>query len=259
MSLEDEVESAVGKIKNGDSKNSSIYGDLAPVYHYLYGDTYDYRGQADIVEDFAPEEVSRVCDGGCGTGGLTKILSKKFPKAEIVGVDLNEEMLKYAKKLMDDNENVRFRQENLMDIESKFDIYTIFGTTSHFSEEDLQQLFQRINQNLTSDGVLVFDYKSPDSKKHENGHISTWERDTENYEIENPIMTVYREGQPYYAFSFQFRDKETGEEFFAGEIMEITLYRSEELREMLQNAGFNQVEVKEGVLDQSGVIIARNG
>ncbi|MFB6242362.1 MAG: trans-aconitate 2-methyltransferase [Candidatus Nanosalina sp.] len=256
MEIDPVLDSAVERIEKGESQDLSIYGDLAPVYHFLYGNEYDYEGQADLVEDAAPDHVERICDGGCGSGGLTDILAERYPEAEVLGVDLNSEMLEVARDVTENLQNMDFRSADLLEVEGEFDIYTIFGTTSHFPPEELQELFNRIHENLIENGVLVFDYKSPESKKHEDGHLSEWSRESENYVIESPAVTIYQDGQPHYVFSFNFREKETGEDHYTGQIMQIDLYTPEDLAEMLEEAGFSEIEVEEEVLDQSGVVKA---
>jgi SAM-dependent methyltransferase len=255
MDYDEEIRKAISRIKEGEGKEMSVYQDLASIYHFLYGKTYDYEGQADIAEENAPENVSRIVDGGCGTGGLTEILAERFPDAEITGVDLNENMLEIAMQRTD-GENVEFLKKNILDVEGDVEVFTFFGTTPHLGKDELQELFYKINDLLSRDGVLVFDFKSPEVKKHEDGHSSTWSRETENFKVRNPITTVYEHGTPHYVFSFEFTDKETGEEFYAGDIMEIDLYREEELEEMLEESGFQEMEVlDEG--DQSGIFVVK--
>ena len=254
MDSEKEIQKIIKRIRNGESKEMEVYQDLAGIYHFLYGNTYDYDGQADRAEENAPERVSKVIDGGCGTGGLTEILGERFPEAEVLGVDLNESMLDIGRENIG-LENVGFREMNILDLEEEADIFTFFGTTPHLEKEELRELFRKIQETLSEDGVFVFDFKSPNVKKHEDGHCSIWSRETENYKVKNPITTVYQEGEPYYVFSFKFADKNSGEEFYAGDIMRIYLYTEEAIRKMLESSGFSDIELlDEG--DQSGIFVA---
>jgi SAM-dependent methyltransferase len=255
MNAEQEIREIIGRIENGKSREMKVYQDLAGIYHFLYGNTYDYEGQADIAEENTPENVSRVIDGGCGTGGLTGILAERFPEAEVLGVDLNSSMLEIARENTSE-ENLEFRQKDILDLEDETDVLTFFGTTPHLEKNELQRLFAKIHDLLSRNGVFVFDFKSPDVKKHEDGHCSIWSRETENYEVKNPITTVYQDGEPYYVFSFQFTEKDSGEEYYAGDIMQINLYTREELEDMLEKSGFRDIKfLEEG--DQSGIFVAR--
>lgn len=255
MDYEKEISEIINRIKNGESKELKVYDDLAVIYHFLYCNTYDYEGQAEIVEGNAPKEVSKIIDGGCGTGGLTKILGERFPNSKVLGVDLNDSMLDIGREIVD-RDNVEFREMNILDLEEEAEVFTLFGTTPHLKESQLVELFEKIHGTLSDDGVFIFDFKSPEVKKHEDGHCSIWSRETENYKVKNPITTVYKDNTPHYVFSFEFTEKETGKEFYSGDIMQINLYRQEELEELLDKAGFENVKLKdEG--DQSGIFIAK--
>ncbi len=56
----------------------------------------DLLNKADI------DTCSRIIDIGCGSGMSTLPLRKRFPKAEIIGVDLSENMLEAARNLIKD-------------------------------------------------------------------------------------------------------------------------------------------------------------
>lgn len=255
MEIEKEIEQIIERIENGESKEMTVYNDLAAIYHFLYGNTYDYESQADIAEENAPENVSRIVDGGCGTGGLTGILAERFPEAEVLGVDLNGSMLDIGRENLE-NGNLKFREMDILDLDEEADVFTFFGSSPHLERDELRELFEKIYALLSSDGVFVFDFKSPDVKKHEDGHCSIWSRETENYEVKNPITTVYQDGEPYYVFSFEFTDKDSGREFYAGDFMQINLYRENELRRMLGDSGFDEISFLDGG-DQSGIFVAR--
>lgn len=255
MDYESRIENIVGRIRNGESRELKVYGDLAPVYHFLYGKEYDYTGQADIAEKYAPGEVSRVVDGGCGTGGLTEILGERFADADVIGVDLNDSMLEVAREKTD-HENVEFRNMDILDLEEEMGVFTFFGTTPHLEKKDLETLLEKIHESLSEEGILVLDFKSPEVKKHQDGHCSIWSRETEKFKVKNPITTVYEDERPHYVFSFEFTEKESDEKFYAGDIMEIYLYTRDEIREMLQDSGFSSIEfMDEG--DQSGIFVGK--
>ncbi len=49
-----------------------------------------------ILEFFGDLAGKRVLDVGCGKGRFAKVLFEKYPRAEIWGLDISEEMLKYV-------------------------------------------------------------------------------------------------------------------------------------------------------------------
>jgi ubiquinone/menaquinone biosynthesis C-methylase UbiE len=52
--------------------------------------------------DRLPESPRRVLDLGTGTGKAARVVARRFPTAEIVGVDLSPEMIEQAKRLLPD-------------------------------------------------------------------------------------------------------------------------------------------------------------
>lgn len=257
MGVDDEIRDAVDRIEKGESRELKIYGDMARLYHFLFGTEYDYSGQADAATEKAPEKVRKIVDGGCGTGGLTVLLAERYPDAEVLGIDLNSTMLEVAR---DENssENLKYREEDLLNFKGSADIYTVFGTVNHFDEDEVKGLFRKIFDSLNLGGVVAFDFKSPESEKHQDGYINYWSTETDDFKVENPVMTVYDDGQAYYSFSFCFTEKETGKEFYTGELMEIELYTKEDILNMLTDVGFKQENIEfreEG--DQSGIFVAR--
>lgn len=76
----------------------------------------------DLAARIDKENCNRIIDIGCGSGMSTFALRNKYPKAEIIGVDLSKNMLEKAQELLP---NVKFIQrdcsESLEDL-GKFDI-----------------------------------------------------------------------------------------------------------------------------------------
>ena len=67
-----------------------------------------------------------ILDLACGTGILTRQISKKFPNAKIVGVDMTESYLKIAKKKLALYQNISFVKQDAekLDLNYKFDCIT---------------------------------------------------------------------------------------------------------------------------------------
>ncbi len=61
-----------------------------------------------VAKEINPQSILEV---GCGTGSNLMLLSEKFPKAAITGVDLSEHMLDVSRKKIRDNKPVLLLQE----------------------------------------------------------------------------------------------------------------------------------------------------
>jgi trans-aconitate 2-methyltransferase len=60
------------------------------------------RPAADLLARVPVQKARRVVDLGCGPGNSTELLAKRFPEAEIVGVDSSPDMLAAARERMPD-------------------------------------------------------------------------------------------------------------------------------------------------------------
>ena len=55
-----------------------------------------------------PPDAERILDLACGTGISTLAIAKRFPRSRIVGVELREEYLAFARKRFRNTENIEF-------------------------------------------------------------------------------------------------------------------------------------------------------
>jgi S-adenosylmethionine-diacylgycerolhomoserine-N-methlytransferase len=76
-------------------------------YYQLHSRIYDATrwsflfGRVEILDDIAAATTpTRILEVGCGTGKNLVNLARRFPKAEITGVDLSESMLELARSKM---------------------------------------------------------------------------------------------------------------------------------------------------------------
>ena len=104
-----------------------------------------------------------VLDLACGTGILTCALAKKFPNSRIVGIDLQEEYLNYARIKKNENnlKNVEFYEKSAEDVnEGEYDLIT----TSYLPKYvDLNLIIGNCSKMLNNGGLLIFhDFTYPD-------------------------------------------------------------------------------------------------
>ena len=73
-----------------------------------------------------PLAVGRILDLGTGTGCIALALARRFPEAEVIGVDISDDALALAREnaVLNGIDNVRFMKGDILqlDIEGKFDI-----------------------------------------------------------------------------------------------------------------------------------------
>jgi len=108
------------------------------------------------IEKFGNGEPEIVLDLGCGTGELSKLLSKKY---QTIGVDLSSDMLSLA--ISKCNGKVLLLNQDMRELE----LYgTIQGCVSFCdcfnymeTEDDLMKAFSKVGLFMESGGLLVFD------------------------------------------------------------------------------------------------------
>lgn len=72
------------------------------------------------------QDSARILDLACGTGDFTLELAKRWPDAEIIGVDITPEMIEIAKLKLADARNVAFSVGNAQELsESETEFYDL--------------------------------------------------------------------------------------------------------------------------------------
>jgi len=135
-----------------------LYRKFAHYYDLIY-QWMDYKGESKfikkVVEEYKTSEGTDLLDVACGTGGHAQYLQNSF---NIVGLDINPEMLEIARKKLPEIEFVEGDMKK-MDLQQKFDtIICLFSAINyHTTLDELEGTFKRFYNHLKSGGVLLFD------------------------------------------------------------------------------------------------------
>lgn len=99
----------------------------------------------------------RILDLACGTGDLTLALAERFPQAEILGVDLNPEMLAEAeRRLQSEHGNVRFVEADMGSLPYEANQFTLITAGYALrNAPDLSHTLQEISRVLQPNGLLA--------------------------------------------------------------------------------------------------------
>lgn len=120
--------------------------DIYQKNHYArYRHAKEFLNQDDIVGDFA-----------CGTGYGTSMLSERVSR--VIGVDINEKVIKTIKKRYEDNKKIKFVASNILDIKYRdyFDKIISFETIEHLEEKDIILAFKLFFGALKPEGKIIF-------------------------------------------------------------------------------------------------------
>jgi 2-polyprenyl-3-methyl-5-hydroxy-6-metoxy-1,4-benzoquinol methylase len=114
---------------------------------------------------FRFEDVAgkRILDFGCGSGASTMCLAKLFPKSEIVGVELERDLLKVARGRLDyyGFENVRLLQSpsgtELPPEIGSFDLIVLSAVYEHLLPDERSVVLPHLWSLLNEEGTLFLD------------------------------------------------------------------------------------------------------
>ena len=111
------------------------------------------RPAADLVAQIPSVRPRRVVDLGCGAGNVTRLLQRRFPDAEITGIDSSSEMLSRAKSAVS---GVRFESAQIEDwgsAEPTLDL--VFSNSALHWVGDHPRLFPRLLAQLAPKGGVL--------------------------------------------------------------------------------------------------------
>lgn len=97
-----------------------------------------------------------VVDVGCGSGGYLLKLSKRFPKAKMLGIELNKDVAEEAKRNCREQEQIEILCKDVQEWrpESKVDFVMLNNILHYISPKDRTTLFKNINEWMTRKGTL---------------------------------------------------------------------------------------------------------
>ena len=136
------------------NNTAKVFGKYAKVYEDKFMDVSIFHDTYDNFLEYLPRVDSAILDIGCGPGNITKYLLDNFPKLNILGVDIADEMLLLA---TENNPSANFK---LMDcnsihtISSSFDGIIIGFCLPYLSKEEVNTFIRNAYQLLNTNGVL---------------------------------------------------------------------------------------------------------
>jgi SAM-dependent methyltransferase len=120
---------------------------------FIVGRIQDLRSQV-------PSAPHRILDFGCGTGKACAHLAEVFPKAQVVGADLSDDALRYAKTTFG-SDRVAFANIGDLPQLERFDLCYINGVFHHILPEERQQTLTMIRDLLRPGAHLALFENNP--------------------------------------------------------------------------------------------------
>lgn len=135
------------------------YTSFAEVYD-MFMDNVPYeewsRYLTELLKEYRIEE-GVVCELGCGTGKMTRLLADA--RYDMIGVDMSEDMLAIAS--MENPQQILYLCQDMRELELYGTVAAVVSVCDSMNylleEDDLLEVFQRVNEYLEPGGVFLFD------------------------------------------------------------------------------------------------------
>ena len=135
------------------------YTSFAEVYD-MFMDNVPYeewsRYLMELLKEYHIEE-GVVCELGCGTGKMTRLLADAG--YDMIGVDMSEDMLAIAS--MENPQQILYLCQDMRELELYGTVAAVVSVCDSMNylleEDDLLEVFQRVNEYLEPGGVFLFD------------------------------------------------------------------------------------------------------
>ena len=145
--------------------NEQIFSEIAPRYDFItraLSFWQDSSWKRDLVAALPARQRPFCLDLACGTGDITRLLARRYPEGDVVGLDITEPMLALARAQNDDG-NVQFINQDMSRLD--FDAATIDIVSGGYAlrnAPDLARTLEGIHRVLKPDGVAAFlDFSKP--------------------------------------------------------------------------------------------------
>lgn len=116
-----------------------------------------WEGSYELMAQLLPEEHGHILDLGVGTGIELEYIWKRFPEAEVTGVDLSKTMLEGLEK-KSEGKNLHIVCEDYFKYdmgEEKWDTVISFESFHHFLHDEKLKLYKKIYNGLKTGGSFI--------------------------------------------------------------------------------------------------------
>jgi len=128
---------------------------------YVQGNDRVERAWETVVE-WAPPNPRRVLEVGCGVGHVTARLGRRWPRAEIVAVDISGESIRLARLLFSRPQTI-FVEGSLDQsrVEGFFDLVVLMDVYEHIAAEERKEFHDSLRLRLGSDCRIIMTCPTP--------------------------------------------------------------------------------------------------
>ncbi|MCT7997192.1 class I SAM-dependent methyltransferase [Laspinema olomoucense] len=127
-----------------------------PILSY-YRTSFHQPRAIEIIKEHPWKGDEHILDVGCGDGRITAELAQRVPEGSVLGIDLSEKTVQFAKNRFPKNQypNLDFCHLDFMlsDYQEKFDVVVSMGAMHYISDQS--QALKKIKNSLKHDGQAI--------------------------------------------------------------------------------------------------------
>jgi tRNA (cmo5U34)-methyltransferase len=112
-----------------------------------------YRWAVDLI----PSDSMHILDLGAGSGLMTELVNRRFPKASIHLIDVSGPMLDLARRRFGNNSRITYEQADYLEASFPKRLDAIISSLSihHLPDKQKKKIFRKIYKALATGGVFV--------------------------------------------------------------------------------------------------------
>ncbi len=124
------------------------------------------EGAWSTIKKFAPKNPSRILEVGCGMGNISNKMHKRWPDAQITGIDISTQSIQIAKKLFE-NEKLTFIESILTPetFNEQFDLIVFMDVYEHIAVSDRPSVHAALAKILRNKGKIILSVPTPANLK----------------------------------------------------------------------------------------------
>ncbi|MDR3165596.1 MAG: class I SAM-dependent methyltransferase [Synergistaceae bacterium] len=163
---------------------SAFFNSRSEIYNAVHLEHVGGMESKQIIASFLPSHTKTIIDLGIGTGLELEAIFKRFPDAEVTGLDIAENMLKLLKESYPDK-HIKLHCGSYLDYDfgnCRYDAALSVMTLHHYTHKTKTDLYRRIHNCVRQNGVyLECDYMLSEREyenalEMENFYFSEYER-----------------------------------------------------------------------------------
>lgn len=122
---------------------------------------------AETVEKWGGDSPKKILEVGCGIGAICWRMSKFWPRASVLGLDISDASIEFARKVFS-SESVRFEKKLLEpgSVGEQFDLVVLMDVYEHIAGEDRPQFNAALKEVLSDNARIILTFPTPRKQQH---------------------------------------------------------------------------------------------